>query len=84
MGMTLQPTFRICFHQNRHKGRPRAAYQLAAGRGLQQLGVVWQAKEEFDDALSDYGQAINLDSRPAGAWNNRGIRRLPLGQGEAA
>jgi lipoprotein NlpI len=48
------------------------------------IGVVWQAKEEFDHALSDYGRAINLDSRPAGAWNNRGIRRLPLGQGEAA
>ena len=49
--------------------RPNLDPRLAAG--YVGSGNVWQFKEEYDKALSDYIEAIRFDAEMASAYDNR-------------
>ena len=36
-------------------------------------GAIYQAKDDLDHAIADYGQALELDPKLAAAYNNRGL-----------
>ncbi len=41
-------------------------------------------KEEYDQAISDYNQAIKLNPQDSGAYNNRGLAYENTGQYDQA
>src|SRR3984893_9861599 len=42
-------------------------------------GVEWRAKRQLDRAIADHSQAIKLNPKFAGAFNNRGLARRQKG-----
>ncbi len=55
---------------------PPAREATAAAGKLLLRGKAWLDKKEYEKAIADYSEAIQLDPKLAVAWNNRGVAWL--------